>query len=253
MTIDHIGFLWYSELGHPEIWRTIGRLSFPLFCWGVVRGYRLSRNRWKYARRLLILAGISQIPFVLSFYGGNIWWGMNVCFTLLAGLSCIAIWEEKNFLTEIRPKRKRDRVEYIVKILAIGMIAMLAGDWKVAWVSYGLNFDYGMYGVLVILLLHIFWQKPVASLVSFSVITGILYYTNIPLLWTHIMSGNIAHIPNAFWLLSGKIDQWWSIFALVILYLPILQKYDFRFPVWLRYGFYPGHMMILYSLTFVIP
>gem|GEM_PF-6091181 len=57
---------------------------------------------------------------------------MNVCFTLLAGLSCIAIWEEKNFLTEIRPKRKRDRVEYIVKILAIGMIAMLAGDWKVA-------------------------------------------------------------------------------------------------------------------------
>gem|GEM_PF-2016200 len=134
----------------------------------------------------------------------------------------------------------------MVKILAIGVIAFLAGSWNIGGISYGLGFDYGTYGVFAIFLLHIFWQQAWQSFVAFALLTGVMYYTNIPLLLKDIMSGNISQIPGAFGLLPGKINQWPSIFVILLLYVPILQKYDFRFPMWLRYGFYPGHMMILF-------
>jgi len=251
MAIDHIGYLWHSSLVSigigSDIFRAIGRLAFPLFCWGIVRGYRLTRDRWKYASRLLALACISQIPFVFSFYSGNILEGWNVCFTLLAGLCVIAIWEENNFLPEIRKKKTRRKVEFLVKIFGIAFIAFLSGE------AYGLHFDYGTYGVLTIFLLHIFWQQKWHTLTSFAILTGIFYYTDVPLLWTYISQGDWTHLSNVFWLLPRKVEQWWSIFSIVLLYFLPLQKYDFRFPVWFRYGFYPGHMAILFLLSRIIP
>jgi len=257
MTVDHIGFLWHFELKDagidPQLFRYIGRLALPLFCWGMVRGYRMTRNKWKYAWRIFLLAIISQIPFSVAFYGGNPWDGMNVCFTLLTWFGVMAIWEQKNFLTEVRKKRLRNHLEWTVKILWIGTIAFLAGKWKIGTVTYGFNMDYGTYGVLMILLLHIFWQQKWDSLASYSLLTGLFYYTNIPLFWEVLVSGNISEFWEVFGLLPNKVNQWRSIFSILLLYFSPLQKYDFRFPFWLRYGFYPGHLFILFILTFFIP
>ncbi|HHU49810.1 MAG TPA: hypothetical protein GXZ37_08835, partial [Clostridiales bacterium] len=50
MLIDHIGAVFFPE----AIWlRIIGRISFPLFAWGIAVGFIRTRN-WKiYAVRLL--------------------------------------------------------------------------------------------------------------------------------------------------------------------------------------------------------
>ncbi|MDF2959393.1 MAG: conjugal transfer protein TraX [Paenibacillus sp.] len=64
MLIDHIGAVLF-----PEQWwlRVIGRISFPLYAFGIVQGYRLTGNVNRYIRRLGLLAVISQLPFIFAF------------------------------------------------------------------------------------------------------------------------------------------------------------------------------------------
>jgi hypothetical protein len=82
MTIDHIGAVLYPD---TQILRTIGRFSFPLFCWLLVQGERHTRDVWKYALRLLVLGVLSQPIYMLTFDVQR----PNILFTLLLGLLCL--------------------------------------------------------------------------------------------------------------------------------------------------------------------
>ncbi|NOU95934.1 conjugal transfer protein TraX [Paenibacillus sp. LMG 31456] len=67
MLIDHMGVVWF-----PEQWglRIIGRISFPLYAFGIVQGYLHSGDVKGYIRRIGLLALISELPFIMAF---NIW------------------------------------------------------------------------------------------------------------------------------------------------------------------------------------
>ena len=84
MVIDHIGHIFFPE---DPIWRLIGRLSFPLFCWLLVQGEDHTRNVWRYASRLLLLAVLSQplYQWTYSLNGSD----LNILFTLAIGLLCL--------------------------------------------------------------------------------------------------------------------------------------------------------------------
>lgn len=63
MLIDHIGVVFYPD---NQVLRMIGRLAFPLYAYLIVVGYQRTRNIKMYVNRLLLLAGLSQLPFMLA-------------------------------------------------------------------------------------------------------------------------------------------------------------------------------------------
>ena len=129
MLIDHIGVVFFP---HVFLFRVIGRLSMPLFAWGIAYGYRKTKNFKIYAFRILLLAVVSQYPYYILFKNEC----LNICFTLVAGLFCIHIYELKKPL--------------VLRILYIGTICFIVHIF---------DFEYGIYAVLLVLIYHIFYRK----------------------------------------------------------------------------------------------
>jgi hypothetical protein len=115
------------------VFRLIGRIAFPIFCFLLVEGFYRTSNKRRYAMRLGIFAMISEIPFNLAI--SQQYFDMayqNVFFTLLLGL--LAIW-----LASIINNRW---------LSAIPIIALaFAAEW--------LHTDYGLFGVILIGVLYI--------------------------------------------------------------------------------------------------
>lgn len=86
MVVDHIGAVLFPG---NDLFRIVGRIAFPLYCFLLVEGAHYTRNSGKYAVRLLIGAVISEIPFDLAIFG---WLNPNRCsamMTLLLGYGMI--------------------------------------------------------------------------------------------------------------------------------------------------------------------
>ncbi len=77
MTIDHIGFFLPASTPLQLVMRTIGRLSFPIYLFLILEGYKHTSDRKNYIKSLYVFAIISTIPFYICF--GHIF---NVFFTL---------------------------------------------------------------------------------------------------------------------------------------------------------------------------
>lgn len=101
MTIDHIGqfLLMYSNNGETmyqigNIFKYIGRLSFPLFAFLIVEGALHTRNLLKYSLRLGIMALIIAITLIIIQYAipGDLGNASLYNIFLLLFLAVITIW-----------------------------------------------------------------------------------------------------------------------------------------------------------------
>ena len=125
MAIDHIGMLFFPE---QLLLRVIGRLSFPLFAFLVAEGFLKTSDARKYLFRLLTFAVISQLPYMLFIQAaGVLYIRLNIFFTLAVGLFAFILLKRFSLWLSIP-----------------SLVGMLL-------VSYYLPFDYGPYGVLLIL------------------------------------------------------------------------------------------------------
>lgn len=119
MLADHTGLALFPRV---SVFRCVGRLAFPLYCFLLVQGYIHTRDVRAYARRLLLLAILSEIPFDLLIFGRvSCTVEQNVLFSLLLGLA--AVWVVDRFISE--------PAKAALATLLVFMLSMLAR------VSYG--------------------------------------------------------------------------------------------------------------------
>ena len=165
MTADHIGAVFFPEI---PLLRWIGRLAMPVLCFFIGEGLRHTRSPRRYLLRLTGFALLSELPFDLAFYGGIEWGHQNVYFTLALGL--LALWATQS----------RGMEGWL-----LALTAALAAEL--------LGCDYGMYGILLILLLDRFHrarseQLAAAALLNlafFGLQTQTLSLIALPLLWLY--------------------------------------------------------------------
>jgi hypothetical protein len=88
MLIDHIGAVFFpTVIG----FRAIGRLSFPLFAFGIAQGVTYTSDFRKYLIRILIAAVISQPVYLQVFEVSS----LNPLFMLAWGAVALYFWREE--------------------------------------------------------------------------------------------------------------------------------------------------------------
>lgn len=137
------------------IFRFIGRLAFPIFCFLLVEGFLHTKNKRNYALRLGLFALISEIPFDLAFHDSLLeLTSQNVFFTLFLGL--IVLWSLRYFEESLPAPMAPLR--YLVAVT--GML-----------VAHFFQTDYAAFGILLIVLLYEFrnnrkWQCIAGALLT---------------------------------------------------------------------------------------
>ena len=224
MLLDH---MWATIIPGNQWMTNVGRLAFPIFAFLIVEGFTHTSNLNKYIKRLFIFALISEIPFNLIYTGSWIFpFHQNVMFTLLLGLLCISEMDKVKNNKEIK-----FRIKSILKLVLYLLISIIG------------FVDYGITGVLTIIVFYIFkdfkyaWLGQMISLIFLyivffkgqSVVINIFDFEYfLPLQSIGILS----LIP--IWLYNGKKGK-----------KNKLIQYIF-------YCFYPVHMLAIYLIYYFV-
>jgi hypothetical protein len=199
MTVDHVGAIFYPNY---VVLRIIGRISFPLFCYLAALGVETTRNTKKYFVRLLLFGFVSQVPFFLAI-GSGILEHLNIFFTLSFGVLFIFFLEKKSLW-------------FVLPI----------------FVSF-LNFDYGVYGILLIGSMYIL-RKDKEKGIAAVVLLNLLFLFQWSLQIFSLLALPIILIHN-----SGFIKKTNE------------SKGETAYPAWRKYFFYvyyPLHLALFYLI-----
>lgn len=223
MLVDHAGGVLFPSL---RILRYIGRLSFPLFAWGLVVGSCKSRNLYQYALRLMITGVLSQPLYMLAL--NHSLSQINIFGTLLLGLAGIICIREKWHYSHLWGP-------FIVLLVCYLFSRFLH-----------IQFDYGLQGVAFILLLYIGRKRSVTLAASFLLMCLIWWQGQAFWMWFKMQISNFSTLPRVY---VGKIQPY-AILALPLILCPM--QSNFRMPKWLSYAIYPLHLIILYWLDHLL-
>ena len=127
MCVDHAGLALFPS---ASAFRCVGRLAFPLYCFLLAQGFAHTRDIRAYARRLLLLALISEVPFDLLSAMEQ-----NVVFSLLLGLLALCAARALS----ARP------LPCALSILALMLLAMVT-QVSFGWLGVALCLAYGYAG-----------------------------------------------------------------------------------------------------------
>ncbi len=223
MICDHAGVIFFPQYIQLRI---IGRIAFPLFCWGIVLGCLYTKDGKKYALRLLLGAVISQYPFMLAL--NHSLRELNVMFTLLLGMLAV---------TGIQRNTKGSAIW--APLLSLSIAAVL-------------QMDYGWKGVLLIIMMYACREKKGAFAAMFTAFC---------LFWGSASSDvsavfgvtNDMLFPSSTYMMRwiGMLRTFLKLQGLALLALPfmLINTYSgFRLPKWFVYLAYPGHLLALYAI-----
>lgn len=222
MLCDHSWAMLFTQ----QRWLTcLGRIAFPIFAFMLVEGFCHTHNIRRYMGRMALFAVVSEIPFDLV-YGGVpfYWYHQNVMWTFLLALAMLTV------IDRIRKKWKR---RYAVPaILGVTVTSYLLG--------YAAKLDYYGVGIATILVFYFFrgrkWWCYCGQLAC-------LYYLNVEIL------GGFYYPITVFGMEIEMIEQSLALLALIPIWLYRgEQGYHAKWFRYFCYGFYPGHLLILYLL-----
>ena len=159
------GDMSYDDL--YRLFKTIGRIVFPIFCFFLVEGFYYTKSRVKYASRLFLFALISELPFDWAFFtfpkitdDGLInlmpqFGHQNVFFTLGMGFVLMCALDEIRKLI----KRKLSKEGLAWKSLRIALCAViyLIVVLPVSLLANELHTDYSGIGILTISVMYVMY------------------------------------------------------------------------------------------------
>ena len=151
MVIDHIGAV-FGALMTPEmfnLFRGIGRLSFPLFAFLIAEGCRYTKDRRKYFLSLFLLGLICNIVYYVAMDT------LYLCVLTTFSLSVLLIYSYDGIVNSIKAK-DGNLLYNIIKLVAVISVAVLA---SVLCDKLGGMFDYGIPGVVFPLLAYVIKNK----------------------------------------------------------------------------------------------
>ena len=216
MLIDHTGAVFFP--GIPEM-RIIGRIAFPLYCFGIVMGFAHTRSWPKYTLRLFIGALVAQPGFMLAFDHQLL--ELNVMFTLLLGLLSIVGMKEKRWFSHIW-----------APLVCLGIAAVQ-------------QMDYGWRGVLLIQLMYLA-QASRGGLAA--LMTAFCLYWGSGSQQVSRFFGLALNVQGAISGVMSMVFSFLRLQGLALLSLPFMiipTNTGIRIPKWLSYSFYPAHLLIL--------
>ena len=209
MLVDHAGLALFPNIG---LFRCVGRLSFPIYCFLIVQGYRHTRSVAAYGRRLALLAILSEIPFDLLIFAHRISpLEQNALFSLLLGLMALSCADSLH----TKP------LHAAAAVIMLCLFAMAA------------NVSYGWLSIALCLCMHYTCENQLSF--SLSVGGALLLYSLTQLL------GGVAYS----WVLTSLC----ALFSLPLL-LAYNGKPGTRHPAltWMFYTAYPLHIIALVVL-----
>jgi len=210
----------------PDIYRSFGRIAFPIFALMAAEGCKYTKNIKHYMLRLLIFAFISEPIYDIIFNEEiNFLFDLNVIFTLF--ISCLAI-----FVFEFLKKYQNIFFGFLVVFL----FATIAGFFKT---------DYGFFGVILVFMLYIFKSNK-GKLLAITIFASAIYYP--------VILGAIAKCFSVLFLSNFETyfharNIYYYIFTLASgLFISLYNgKRGFKIK-YLFYIFYPLHLFILFVL-----
>ncbi|MCO7556857.1 TraX family protein [Metapseudomonas otitidis] len=218
MVLDHLRYLWHDMA--PLY--LIGRLSFPLFCLAIAvnvtrsrRGELYTEANVRYLTWMLLFVVISEPPYRMLSSDSSTF---SVMLTLMLGL--IVAWGCYH----------RDVVSIVAAAIAIA-----------SSVAFHDLFMYGVSGVLIPAALVLAIRKPGLS----ALLPAMLC----------VMANN-----RDSWMLQWGIQPYPVVVAIIAFSAPLYglwllrKEWSFKVPPVTRWGyfFYPGHLLALASLRYVV-
>lgn len=219
MFIDHLAYMFCT--GNESLYlalRSIGRISFPIFCFLLVEGFFHTKSRLDYGIRLGVFALISEVPYDMMYGSFFSMEKQNVIFTLFIGFLVIWSLDSISMFKVNYPKRL---LKYI-GVLRLNGILELAAIIIGLLSAYILNSSYSFAGIMLIMCFYVFHKHYIGTLISNIVFNMGMYSLSIQ--WW----GAVSAIPIAFY--NGKKGYGRG-------------KYFF-------YWFYPLHLCLLVLLRY---
>lgn len=263
MVIDHIGYMFFPG---QLIYRTIGRLAFPIFAYQIAIGYSKTSNLGKYVLRLLIFAVIAQLPY--WFFNPGLEFRLyhfNVLFMFIAAIGVVYLYDLGIFRIKsfIENKILTDLLLGIF-FLMLSLVLILLPE-VIGFYAQDFSFEYGFLGLSMVLIFHIFREN-----VPGAVIGVILLYLLHGYYWAALYnSGGILsqffsnfinfkfiwkliNYNNGLLLLKGYYINARGVFALIPIYM--IQRIDtsrIKLNKYIAYIFYPAHMALFVLIKFI--
>ena len=267
MTFDHIGYL----LSNPDVsnvFRHIGRLALPLFCFMIAEGAIHTKSFKKYALRLGIMASLITTAIIVSQevsyfreQGFSMRGEGNIFIDLLLGALAIYLLRQK---------------KWYFKVLAIlpisyGVASFIATSlescWchgEMLWFPYFLRTQYGWFAVLLIVLFYVAHYLCRLFIHYHSHISGIdaenYKGTNLERNALNIISATLLAAGALLFYIVGILmplnyvywDNTMQVFAIFAGAFLLLYNGERGYnKKWFQYGsylYYPIHMAILYLI-----
>lgn len=277
MLIDHIGYIFFPQI---RLFRTIGRIAFPIFAYQIAMGYKHTSSRPRYALRLFIFALVAYLPYV--YFNPSIepnFLAFNVIFLLLAGIGAMALWDLaigqfKRYNITRNPLHIALGVAlFAVFILYLAMPDILKIIFRNIYISQfdvvnSIRVSYGTYGLLLIMLFYWFEANAIWGILSFIAITlfsnyfdGAYSVSNMYSIYDvgvrfQAIGEALIKQPAAIWRtitnndqalinLSGHFFQARAIMGIMLIYLLKNRSFNLKLNKYIAYWFYPIHIALI--------
>ena len=251
MTFDHIGWMIGDTLGNNfwvvNLFRIIGRLALPLFCFMITEGVLHTKRIGHYFLRLgimgtLVSLAILLVEYLPMFDGFSVRAEGNIFVDLLLGAIAVFFLKRKEIYYKFFLKRKEIYYKLLCLIpLGIGVasffaVALESQGILIHWFPFFLRPQYHFYGILMIILFYVAYLLKDQYLKWYSNNSGIPVES--------LQGTNVDRISANLFAVFMVVFSTLLYFALFFL---IPSKWVFWDPYTQNYAILSGAFILLYS------